>query len=103
MAAQGQTGLAMAHYVDALRSNPDLAEAGERLEALRQAGVPEDDPAYQAAATFVARCQNNSETRSFLDYCCCSVYPGAGSAGIICSIGSLRRSRGIHLTEMRKK
>ncbi len=41
---------------------PDLSNAQMALEALHEAGVPKDDPAYQRALTFVSRLQNNSET-----------------------------------------
>ena len=41
---------------------PDLSNAQMALEALRDAGVPSDDPAFQRAVTFITRLQNNSET-----------------------------------------
>jgi len=42
--------------------NADLSNTVQSLEALRQAGLPEDDPAIVAAKKFITRCQNNSET-----------------------------------------
>lgn len=41
---------------------PDLSNTQMVVEALTDAGVPQDDPAYTAAVTFVSRLQNNSET-----------------------------------------
>ena len=43
-------------------SRPDLSNAQMALEALRDAGVKADDPAFQRAVAFVTRLQNNSET-----------------------------------------
>jgi squalene-hopene/tetraprenyl-beta-curcumene cyclase len=40
------------------KSRPDLSNTQLFLEALKAAGVPEDDPAYKKAAIFVSRCQN---------------------------------------------
>lgn len=37
---------------------PDLSNTSFFVEALRSAGVPEDDPALQRALTFISRCQN---------------------------------------------
>ncbi len=37
---------------------PDLSNTSFFIEALRSAGVPEDDPAIQRALIFVSRCQN---------------------------------------------
>ena len=37
---------------------PDLSNTSFFIEALRSAGVPEDDPAIQRALLFVSRCQN---------------------------------------------
>lgn len=42
--------------------NADLSNTLHALEAMRQAGVKEDDPAIKAALKFIERCQNNSET-----------------------------------------
>lgn len=42
------------------KSRPDLSNTAFFLEALRAAGVPQDDPAYQRAVRFVSRCQNLS-------------------------------------------
>lgn len=39
-------------------SRPDLSNTTFFVEALRDAGVPEDDPAMQKALTFISRCQN---------------------------------------------
>ena len=36
---------------------PDLSNTQLMLEALQQSGLPSDDPAYQKAMVFVARCQ----------------------------------------------
>lgn len=41
---------------------PDLSNTNMALEALREAGVPADDPAIKKAIIFLERCQNNSET-----------------------------------------
>ena len=43
-------------------SRPDLSNAQMTLEALKDAGLKENDPAFQAALKFVTRLQNNSET-----------------------------------------
>lgn len=37
---------------------PDLSNTTFMLEALRDTGVPEDDPAFQKALVFLSRCQN---------------------------------------------
>ncbi|MEZ6068239.1 MAG: prenyltransferase/squalene oxidase repeat-containing protein [Planctomycetaceae bacterium] len=37
---------------------PDLSNTSFFIEAMREAGVPEDDPALQKALVFVSRCQN---------------------------------------------
>ena len=39
-------------------SRPDLSNTTFFVEALRDAGVPEDDPALQKALIFISRCQN---------------------------------------------
>jgi squalene-hopene/tetraprenyl-beta-curcumene cyclase len=41
---------------------PDLSNLSMALEALHDADIPADDPAYRAALTFITRLQNNSET-----------------------------------------
>jgi squalene-hopene/tetraprenyl-beta-curcumene cyclase len=41
---------------------PDLSNVQMTLEALKDAGMKEDDPAFQNALKFVTRLQNNSET-----------------------------------------
>ncbi len=41
---------------------PDLSNVQMALDALHDAGVKPDDPAYQRALKFVSRLQNNSET-----------------------------------------
>ena len=43
-------------------TRPDLSNAQMALEALRDAGVPPEDAAFQRAVVFVSRLQNNSET-----------------------------------------
>lgn len=43
---------------------PDLSNVGWWMEALRDAGVPAEDPAMQRALKFVERCQNRSEGNS---------------------------------------
>ena len=43
---------------------PDLSNLAMAVEALRDAGIPPTDPAYQAAVTFLSRLQNNSETNA---------------------------------------
>lgn len=40
------------------KSRPDLSNTAFLIEALREAGCTEDDPAIQRALTFVSRCQN---------------------------------------------
>lgn len=40
----------------------DLSNAQVAMDALHDAGLKPDDPAYQAALKFVTRCQNSSET-----------------------------------------
>lgn len=44
------------------RGRPDLSNTQMALEALHDAGVAPDDPAYKAAIQFVSRLQNSSET-----------------------------------------
>lgn len=39
-------------------SRPDLSNTAFMVEALRESGVPADDPALQRALVFVSRCQN---------------------------------------------
>jgi squalene-hopene/tetraprenyl-beta-curcumene cyclase len=41
---------------------PDLSNTQLMLEALKQSGLPPDDPTYKKAMTFVTRCQMLSET-----------------------------------------
>ncbi|MEM7807068.1 MAG: prenyltransferase/squalene oxidase repeat-containing protein [Planctomycetota bacterium] len=41
---------------------PDLSNAAMALEALHEAGVPLDDPAFERARMFVSRLQNRSES-----------------------------------------
>jgi squalene-hopene/tetraprenyl-beta-curcumene cyclase len=41
---------------------PDLSNAQMAIEALENAGLKKDDPAFQNALKFVTRAQNNSET-----------------------------------------
>jgi squalene-hopene/tetraprenyl-beta-curcumene cyclase len=43
-------------------SRPDLSNTQFALDALHDAGVKPDDPAFQEAIKFVTRCQNFSET-----------------------------------------
>jgi squalene-hopene/tetraprenyl-beta-curcumene cyclase len=40
------------------KSRPDLSNTQIFLDALKDAGVPADDPAYKRALVFVSRCQN---------------------------------------------
>ena len=40
------------------KSRPDLSNTQFFLDALKDAGVPQDDPAFTKAAVFVSRCQN---------------------------------------------
>ncbi len=40
------------------KSRPDLSNTQFFLEALKSAGIPESDPAFQKASIFVSRCQN---------------------------------------------
>jgi squalene-hopene/tetraprenyl-beta-curcumene cyclase len=43
-------------------ARPDLSNAQMTIEALKEAGLTEKDPAFQNALKFVTRLQNNSET-----------------------------------------
>jgi squalene-hopene/tetraprenyl-beta-curcumene cyclase len=40
------------------KSRPDLSNTSFLIEALKEAGCPDDDPAIQRALAFVSRCQN---------------------------------------------
>jgi len=40
------------------KSRPDLSNTQFFLDALKDAGVPQDDPAFKKVAVFVSRCQN---------------------------------------------
>jgi squalene-hopene/tetraprenyl-beta-curcumene cyclase len=44
------------------RGRPDMSNTQWAMEALKEAGVKPDDPAFQAALKFATRCQNLSET-----------------------------------------
>jgi len=44
------------------RGRPDLSNAHLAMEALKDAGLKPDDPAFQNALKFVTRLQNNNET-----------------------------------------
>ena len=41
---------------------PDMSNIQLSIEAMRKAGVPEDDPFFQKALQFLQRCQNRSES-----------------------------------------
>jgi squalene-hopene/tetraprenyl-beta-curcumene cyclase len=43
---------------------PDMSNLGWWMEAMREAGVPANDPDVQQALSFVLRCQNRSESNS---------------------------------------
>jgi squalene-hopene/tetraprenyl-beta-curcumene cyclase len=43
-------------------ARPDLSNAQMTIEALKDAGLKSDDPAFQNALKFITRLQNNSET-----------------------------------------
>lgn len=45
-------------------ARPDLSNAQITIEALKDAGLKESDPAFQNAIKFVTRLQNNSETNN---------------------------------------
>ncbi len=45
---------------------PDLSNTQWMLEALKQSGLPADDPAYQKAMVFIGRCQMLGETNDQL-------------------------------------
>jgi squalene-hopene/tetraprenyl-beta-curcumene cyclase len=45
-------------------ARPDLSNAQMTIEALKDAGLKENDPAFQNALKFVTRLQNNSETNT---------------------------------------
>src|SRR5262249_1364484 len=49
-------------YGGAKGSRPDLSNTQMALDALKDAGVKPDDPAFQMALKFASRCQNFSET-----------------------------------------
>ncbi len=49
-------------------ARPDLSNSHYSIEALKEAGLSEDDPAFKAAMQFVTRCQNNSETNDQKKY-----------------------------------
>ena len=49
-------------------TRPDLSNAHFSIEALKDAGMKEDDPAFKAAVQFVTRCQNDSETNDQKNY-----------------------------------
>jgi squalene-hopene/tetraprenyl-beta-curcumene cyclase len=46
------------------RGRPDLSNTQMALDALHDAGVKSDDPAFAAALQFVSKCQNFSETNN---------------------------------------
>jgi squalene-hopene/tetraprenyl-beta-curcumene cyclase len=46
------------------RSRPDLSNTQMAMDALHDAGVKPDDPAFAEALKFVSRCQNFSETNT---------------------------------------
>jgi len=56
---------------------PDLSNTQIMVEALRQSGLPSDDPAYQKALVFISRCQmfDPSNDQSFAD--------GPGDGGFV--------------------
>ncbi len=43
-------------------SRPDLSNLSMAVEALREAGLPQDSPVWERVVTFVSRCQNNTST-----------------------------------------
>jgi len=43
-------------------SRPDMSNLSFAVEALRDAGLPEDSPVWERVVTFVSRCQNNAST-----------------------------------------
>jgi squalene-hopene/tetraprenyl-beta-curcumene cyclase len=47
-----------AGYADSKGSRPDLSNTAFFLEALKEGGVSQSDPAFRKAAIFVSRCQN---------------------------------------------
>ncbi len=46
------------------RGRPDLSNTQFMLDALHDAGIPSDDPAFQRAVIFVSRCQNLNSTNT---------------------------------------
>lgn len=46
------------------KSRPDLSNTAFFLEALKEAGVSKDDPAFKKAEVFVSRCQNFASERN---------------------------------------
>jgi len=57
---------------------PDLSNEGFFLEAMKEAGVPKDDPLWAKAVLFVSRCQDRSESND-------GVFVGTDSGGMIYS------------------
>ncbi len=45
-------------------ARPDLSNEHFSVQALHDAGLKPDDPAYKAALEFITKCQNNSETNT---------------------------------------
>jgi squalene-hopene/tetraprenyl-beta-curcumene cyclase len=43
-------------------SRPDLSNLSMAVDALRDAGLPQDSPVWKRVVTFVSRCQNNTST-----------------------------------------
>ncbi|MBL8817462.1 MAG: terpene cyclase/mutase family protein [Planctomyces sp.] len=50
------------------KQRPDMSNTQFMIEALRKAGVPEDDPAIQKALVFVSRAQNLESSHNNLPY-----------------------------------
>jgi squalene-hopene/tetraprenyl-beta-curcumene cyclase len=61
-------------------SRPDLNNTCSILDALKEAGVPEDDPVWQNATAFINRCQNRSETND-------QEWAGEDGGFIYCPVG----------------
>jgi len=43
-------------------SRPDMSNLSTAVDALREAGLPQDSPVWERVVTFVSRCQNNTST-----------------------------------------
>ncbi len=80
------------------KSRPDLSNTAFFLEALTDAGVPKDDPAFKKAAVFVSRCQNFKSEHNLAPWAAKNndgsfIYTGANG-------GENRRDNDARMTDM---